>query len=233
MLRTEYIDIDFNLKLQKDLQEHEVICSHCGGTGLQVDDNPFGLREEGERPNYGNLFPYKQQVIRGCNYCYNGVQKKCLHCEKVLERQKYQCDCEKSKQERIQERHDKDLEIWNKSKKMSLEDALKDYIMVYIENYDKYLMIDELEDWLVDKEFDIEESIDRKSLMIYGTQSLDLSMDASNVIEDACSDLHEDAMDNISVQEEEKLQALLDKWCEENSAGTTSYYVDFNVGIIL
>jgi len=30
MLRTEQIDISFNLKLQKDLQEHEIICSHCG-----------------------------------------------------------------------------------------------------------------------------------------------------------------------------------------------------------
>jgi len=58
-------------------------------------------------------------------------------------------------------------------------------------------------------------------------------MDASNIIEDACSDLHEDAMDNISNKDQEELQALLDKWCEENSAGTTSYYADYKVGIIV
>ena len=88
MLRTEYIDVDFNLKLQKDLQENEIICTHCGGTGLQVDNNPFGLRKEGEQPNYGKLFPYKKQTIVGCRHCYNGVQSKCLHCGEILGRQK-------------------------------------------------------------------------------------------------------------------------------------------------
>ena len=56
MLRTEYIDVDFNLKLKKDLQEDEVICPKCGGTGLQVDDNPFGLKGENSRV----MFPYKK-----------------------------------------------------------------------------------------------------------------------------------------------------------------------------
>ena len=67
-IRTEQIDVSFNLKLQKDLQEHEIICSHCGGTGLQVDDNPFGIKDKNSKIH----FPYKQQTIKGCNHCYNG-----------------------------------------------------------------------------------------------------------------------------------------------------------------
>jgi len=62
---------------------------------------------------------------------------------------------------------------------------------------------------------------------------MELSIDASDILEDACSDLHEDAMDNISVEDEKELQLLLDKWCEDNKQGTTTYYADFGVGILL
>lgn len=227
MLRTEYIDVDFNLKLKKDLQEHEVICSHCGGTGLQVDNNPFGLSKENSKIH----FPHKQQTIVGCRHCYNGIQKKCSHCDKIFERQEYRCDCKQSNLERIQERYDKDLEMWNKAKKITYEQALIDNVMIYIDNYDKYIMTEELEDWIVDKEFDIEEPVDRDTLRIYGTQTIDLSIDASSIIEDACGDLHEDAMDNISNEDQAELQTLLDKWCEDNKQGTTTYYADYSVGI--
>jgi len=228
-IRTEQINVSFNLKLQKDLQEHEIICSHCGGTGLQVDNNPFGIKEENSKIH----FPYKQQVIRGCNHCYNGVQSKCLHCGKILSRGTSQCNCKQANLERLQERHVKDLETWNKAKKISYEQAVKDFIMIYIDNYDKYLMVEDLEEWLEDKESDNKELISRRSLRIYVTQSIDLSMDASDIIEDACSDLHENAMDNISDEDQKELQMLLDKWCEDNRQGTTSYYVDFSVGIKL
>jgi len=230
MLRTEQIDVSFNLKLQKDLQEHEVICSHCGGTGLQVDDNPFGLRKEGERPDYGNLFPHKKQTIVDCRHCYSGVQNKCLHCNEILDRQKYQCDCEKSKYERDQMQYEKDLEIWNKAKKISFEEASEKYIMLYIDNHDKFVNSDELEDWLHDENFQLDEV---KSLKVYGTHVIDISIDAYSVIEDACSDLHEDAMDNIGDTDEKELQDFLNKWCEKNKQGTTTYYADFNVGILL
>jgi len=223
-IRTEQIDVSFNLKLQKDLQEHEIICSHCGGTGLQVDDNPFGIKEENSKVH----FPYKQQTIRGCNHCYNGVQSKCLHCGKILDRSASQCNCDEARWEREGELWKKDLEVWNKSKKISYEQALKDYTMVYIDNYDKYLSPEEIEEYLEEHDY-----IHKSDLWIYGTQSLELSIDSSDILENACSDLHEGAMDNISAQDEEKLQVLLDQWCEENSSGTTTYYVDYKIGIKL
>ena len=228
-IRTEQVDVSFNLKLQKDLQEHEIICTHCKGTGLQVDNNPFGIKEEDSRIH----FPYKQQTIVGCRHCYNGVQSKCPHCDKILNRGTSQCNCKQSNLERIQERYEKDLETWNKAKKITHEQAIKDFIMIYIDNYDKYLMVEELEEWIEDKESEADKSIGREELRIYGTQSIDLSMDASGIIEDACSDLHEDAMDNIFDDDQKELQMLLDKWCEDNKQGTTSYYADFNVGILI
>ena len=232
MIRIEYIDVSFNLKLQKDLQEHEIICPHCGGTGLQIDNNPFGLRKEGERPDYGNLFPHKKQTIVGCRHCYNGVQSKCLHCNKIFEKQEYRCDCEKSKQERDQKQYEKDLEIWNKAKKITFEQALNDYTLVYIENYEKYLAPEEIQEYLDDKEFD-NEPIQRDKIWIYGTSVMDMSIDASDVIENACSDLHEEAESNISNKDRETLQKFLDLWCENNKQGTTTYYADYKIGILL
>ena len=228
-IRTEQIDVSFNLKLQKDLQEHEIICFHCGGTGLQVDDNPFGLKGENSKIH----FPYKQQTIIGCNHCYNGVQSKCLHCGKILNRGTSRCDCKQSNLERIQERYNKDLETWNKAKKISLEQACNDFTMIYIDNYDKYLMVEELEEWILDKEDENGQLIIREELRVYGTQSIELSIDASDIIENACSDLHKDARDNISDEDQKELQVLLDKWFENNKQGTTSYYADFSVGINL
>ena len=105
--------------------------------------------------------------------------------------------------------------------------------MIYIDNYDTYIITEDLEEWIEDKEDENDQLISREELRIYGTQSIDLSMDASNIIEDSCSDLHEDAMDNISDEDKNDLQELLDKWCEDNRQGTTSYYADYSVGIIL
>ena len=190
-IRTEQIDVSFNLKLKKDLQEHEVICSHCGGTGLQIDNNPFGLRKERERPDYGNLFPYKQQTIVGCRHCYNGVQSKCLHCDKILNKGSSQCNCEQSNLERLQERHDKDLETWNKAKRISFEEACENYKMLYIDCHDEYINVEDFEEWIHDKGYEEDEV---HSLRVYVTNSMDLSMDASDILENACSDLHEDAV---------------------------------------
>jgi len=198
MLRTEQIDVSFNLKLQKDLQEHEVICSHCGGTGLQVDDNPFGLKSENSKIH----FPYKQQTIVGCRHCYNGIQSKCKHCDKILDRGTSQCNCEGVKQERLKERHDKDLGTWNQTKKISFEEASEKYEMLYIDCHDKYINVEYFEEWLHDKGYEEDEI---HSLRVYVTNSMDLSMDASDIIENACSDLHEDAMDNISDEDEKEL----------------------------
>lgn len=225
MLRTEYVDVDFKLKLKKYLQEHEIICSHCGGTGLQVDDNPFGLKGENSKVH----FPYKKQTIVGCRHCYRGVQEKCLHCGEILSRGTSQCNCEIARQERSQKQYDKDLETWNKAKKIDYEQALMDYQMVYIESYDKYIAPDEIDEFLEDHD----DTADRVDLWIYGTSIMELSMDASDIIENACSDLHEDARDNISDEDEKGLQELLDYWCKRNGTGTTTYYPDYKIGIVL
>ena len=160
------------------------------------------------------------------------VQSKCLHCDKILDKSTStsKCSCEKYNQERLKERQDKDLETWNKAKKISYEEACENYTMLYIDSHDKYINIEDFEEWIHDEGYEEDEI---KSLRVYVTNSTDLSMDASDIIENACSDLHEDAMDNISDEDKNKLQLLLDTWCEDNMQGTTTYYADFSVRIML
>ena len=37
----------------------------------------------------------------------------------------------------------------------------------------------------------------------------------------------------IGDNEEKRLQVFLDRWCEDNKQRTTTYYVDFKIGILL
>lgn len=50
-----------------------------------------------------------------------------------------------------------------------------------------------------------------------------IKIDAYDIVRDACEDLHEDAMDNISYEDITRLQNFLDEWCKEQT-GTTTYY---------
>lgn len=58
-------------KLIKDLHDNEEICPVCHGTGLRIEDNPYGLSDDPDKR--AGQFPYKHQSIRFCPNCYNGV----------------------------------------------------------------------------------------------------------------------------------------------------------------
>lgn len=58
-------------KLIKDLHDNEEICPVCHGTGLRIEDNPYGLSDNPDKR--AGQFPYKHQSIRFCPNCYNGV----------------------------------------------------------------------------------------------------------------------------------------------------------------
>ena len=61
------------------------------------------------------------------------------------------------------------------------------------------------------------------------TTEENIHMDANNLIEYACSDLHEDAVENCNTDE---LQKLLDKWCKEQT-GTSTYYPCYKEYVII
>ena len=51
-------------KLIKDLHDNEEICPVCHGTGLRIEDNPYGLSDDPDKR--AGQFPYKHQSIRFC-----------------------------------------------------------------------------------------------------------------------------------------------------------------------
>lgn len=223
MLRTENIKVNLSINLQKNLQEDEVICPNCKGTGIQVNDNKFGLGKF----DIGNPFPYKHQVIGGCNHCYNGIQKVCKHCGELLGRQ-IAHDCEGARKEKNKKYNQQDLDKWNKAEKISLKEACNKLEWVYVDNTEHFCEIDSLEEYIKD-EFKLE---DYSSIRVYGTYKTDINLSASNIIQNAIDDLHEDAGDNISHKEELELQEMLDKWVEGIS-GTETYWPDWEYGILI
>lgn len=65
---TKYIDV----KLQKDLHDNEDICPTCGGLGLMIANNPYGLSNDPDK-TFSNLFPskgskYKDKPVNNQNY---------------------------------------------------------------------------------------------------------------------------------------------------------------------
>jgi len=223
----------FPRTLEKDLQENEVICETCKGLGVIVDNNPYYLKEEGSDLN--NLFPYKKQSIRFCPDCYNGVRRVCKFCGKPGDRgyiyPEDHCDCEGAKKFRAQKELKCILERYKKAKKITLQDAIYNGIeMVYIDNTDSFVPIEQLEE-------EVEEILrdnPNKNLRIYSTIKRSLYLDAREILESEIEsqDLHDEAYENIPEDKIEELQCFLDQWLKEIS-GTETYEPDFNTAIVI
>ena len=85
-----------DLKLHKDLlmtdDYHEAICPICHGTGVILDDAPYGIDEGG-----AVRFPYKHQHLAQCYNCYDGVIKVCNHCGEHVGNYPHNCETMKEK----------------------------------------------------------------------------------------------------------------------------------------
>lgn len=102
-------------KLIKDLHDNEEICPVCHGTGLRIEDNPYGLSDDPDKR--AGQFPYKHQSIRFCPNCYNGVVRFCPDCGKQIPRCRTLCDCDAVVQRRQQEENRKEKERLEKAEK--------------------------------------------------------------------------------------------------------------------
>lgn len=73
------------------------------------------------------------------------------------------------------------------------------------------------------------DDFDVRPSRLWVTTEENIHMDANNLIEDACSDLHEDASEQCDA---DGLQKLLDKWCKEQT-GTSTYYPCYKEYVII
>jgi hypothetical protein len=234
-LRKEYVDVDFKAKLEKDLSENEVICDDCGGAGFMIDDRPFGIK--GYKDPQGAMFPFKKQTLTFCPSCYNGVRKKCEHCESLLPRHINRCECETAKNERAVEQNKKEFERWSNATKINLKEALENYGILYVDSFDEFISTDEFEDRLEDLLCDFEDDngheFDKSMLRIYVTSTTALNFDAVSIIEHECDDLHEEAYERINCEQINELQEMLNKWSETVKTDTLTYHRDYKVGVVI
>jgi hypothetical protein len=165
--------------------------------------------------------------------------KLCTYCQQPLPRHTNQCNCKEAEAERSKQWFEKELEKFNKAEKISLEEALKKYVFLYIDNLDKYVETDnfehELEELLgdINEEVDKEEQLKKEVLRIYVTKETKLSLDAPSIVENSVDDLHEEAYDRIGDEKLDELQELLNSWAQTVKDDTLSYYPDYNIAVKL
>ena len=206
-------------KLKKDLQDNERICTKCHGLGVVAVHRVYGIKNDPNPEVKGVHFPYDHQALSFCPNCFNGVQKLCEYCGKPIQKGYIsKCDCEQYKTKEDEKIKQKYLETISKAKEVKPEDVIT---YLYDENTDKYYS--DVETFIEECECEngsLEELIENLPEILWVTSETKITLDAGKVIENACSDLHEDASDNCDYK---SLQNLLDDWCEKQS-GTTTYY---------
>ena len=208
--------------LVKDLQENEIICPVCHGTGLAIDDNVYGLKND---PDKSQHFPYKHQSIISCRNCYNGILKVCKHCGKPLNRNEYRCECDGAKAERQVEQDRKEQEYFEKATKMTLKEYQEKYpnnMIAYGDEF--YKDIDDLLEDLYDNYDELFEFPE----YVWGTKRLRTEIDPESAMERALEDSYEDA--EFGVKAEGELCEFINNW---NDKYGIDYYVESNVVVML
>lgn len=212
--------------LEKDLQDDEITCPLCHGLGIIKRDYNFGVKEDGIGKRF-KLNWYNNEYFTMCPECYFGRLKTCKYCGKVLSKYSNRCDCKDFLEHEREEQRIKYQKTIDKAKEIEIKDAT--YYMCDVESEEYFSDESEFADYywgLYQKgehdcsNFDeyFEKYIPK---VLWNCEEVKMSIDADSVIENACDDLHENAIDNVS--DEKELQEFLDEWCAKQT-GTTTYY---------
>lgn len=225
----ETIKKSFPKMLVKDLTEHERICPVCNGLGMRIEDNIYGIKGDTSEVGRKYHFPYKHQALSFCQSCFNGVQRLCPYCGQPYKNQSYMhCDCEGQKKADEEERKKK----WNEkvTNAVAIDEENVDTIL-YCEELDEYY--DTVDDFFDDYacNYDDETTYDKpERLWVTSMEKIDI--DVYSILENACEDLHEDAMDNISEKDIVELEEFLDNWCSKQ-IGTITYYPCYKQYVVI
>lgn len=183
-------------------KENEKICDTCGGTGW--------------------LYNKKHGYIQACTVCYSGIIHLCPLCG---EPKRGLCMNKECRAIRDAENEEK---VLSKAIKAEYKDVPLEYKeMLYSESYGYnegyFTDIDEFIDYCEDNDIEVPK-------YVWSTTKTELSIDAGNIIENACEELHEDAYQNIT--NENELQEFLDTWCAKQT-GTDTYTVNYKYAITI
>lgn len=183
-------------------KENEKVCDTCEGIGWLYD------KENG--------------YMDKCMVCYNGIIHLCPLCKQPQKGMCMNKDCRAIRDAKNEQK------LLDKAIKSKYEDVPAEHKgMLYSDNYgynEGYFSdIDELIEYCGDNDIEVPK-------YVWSTTKIGLSIDAGNIIESACEELHEDAYQNITNGKE--LQEFLDAWCAKQT-GTDSYMVDYKYAIMI
>lgn len=201
--------------LEKDLCDNEKICPICGGLGVVLRNNPYGIKGDASEKAKNMRLPYDKQALVFCPNCYNGVINLCEYCGQPLTRGFTMCTCEDYKEHERRRQATYWQTVVEKAEEVKESDVTT---MLYDNEEDEYYYsVDEcLEHYHDDGKAPPER--------LWVCSQANLSLDANDIVSMECEELHEDAMDSIPTSGIQKLQHMLDDWCEEYTHGTTTYY---------
>lgn len=100
------------------------------------------------------------------------------------------------------------------------------FLPLYDGNTDKYF--ENLEcfiDWCKEEYSDRELLIQSLPAILWLCDEGQIFINARSIVEEACEDLHEDAIENIDYDDICELQRFLNQWCKKQT-GTRTYYPD-------
>lgn len=214
--------------LEKDLNDNEQICPTCRGLGMVLYNNEFYHAENTAKTP---LTYYNNMAFSCCPHCFNGVVKVCKYCGKQLLKGQKSCDCVQQQAENKRQCKEVAQQTISKATEITRSDVGDAWLSDY-NGFNYYGSIDDFVEQIQDKyseeshnytNFDeFYETEVPKYLWLCDTK--DISLNAYNIVGDACEELHEDAMDSITGADIAKLQNYLDNWCNKQS-GTTTLFV--------
>jgi predicted RNA-binding Zn-ribbon protein involved in translation (DUF1610 family) len=206
--------------LEKDLHEDEdyieEVCETCHGAGFAKSDNRYGLTD-----HHGRVaFPFKHESLWWCPDCYNGIVYRCKHCGKLLPKGHLKCDCETIKERERVAGAKKLQEAWDKAEELGPEALGDRFGMCCLDDYgyrDGYF-----DDW--DEFFETWENQDEgtpRPTHVWGTDTVEMHIDAGDVVDNATEELYEDAGSEIGKKTMKELQDFLNDWCGRCGVGKT------------
>jgi len=213
----EYLSEALEEGLQKDLQENQILCPKCKGTGLIIDDRVYGLSDDPNKTQ--GHFPYHTQYIASCDHCFAGVVNLCEYCGKQLPRFHLRCDCDKAEEARRTIEREEEKKRMSNAKILKYDDEIAQSMgMLYSDDYGEnegyFTEWEEFFEYIYD-----ECEANCRPKYVWGTTSYSFYLDTDNILESVCDDLHEDARDNLIDVDE--LMMFHESWSKKQTGAET------------
>lgn len=194
-------------EVRRQLYPGERLCDTCGGFGVVEGTDPRG------------------RGLTFCHDCIGGIRQTCRFCEQVLKPGQV-CTCLDAVESRTELHHKTHESRWAQAKKMPWSEAKMKFKWVYIESEGRFEEVETLEANLVEHHL-------KFPMWVYGTTQMELTLDARNIVEEGCNELHEEATNSISSTQMEQLQFFLENWCDNVKDSTRTYFPDYTIGVVM